>query len=139
MNRTVAVKLLHTDLDTVSRERFFREGRAVGGLSVDDALGAHDRHRGPMIGLTRAAFEHVVDTVWRGKSIGYSSYARSVDTPSHQLALADAAALLDTAVLHARCCAGAVDAAARAGVQLDGLVRARVRSDLAPSQCAAGR
>ena len=33
LNRTVAVKLLHTDLDTVSRERFFREGRAMGGLS----------------------------------------------------------------------------------------------------------
>ena len=33
LNRTVAVKLLHTDLDTVSRERFIREGRAMGGLS----------------------------------------------------------------------------------------------------------
>ncbi|MDN5859783.1 MAG: DUF1668 domain-containing protein, partial [Pseudonocardia sp.] len=33
LNRTVAVKLLHTDLDHVSRERFFREGRAMGGLS----------------------------------------------------------------------------------------------------------
>ena len=33
LNRTVAVKLLHTDLDQVSRERFFREGRAMGGLS----------------------------------------------------------------------------------------------------------
>ncbi len=33
LGRTVAVKLLHTDLDTVSRERFFREGRAMGGLS----------------------------------------------------------------------------------------------------------
>ncbi|HXV92136.1 MAG TPA: protein kinase, partial [Pseudonocardia sp.] len=33
LGRTVAIKLLHTDLDTVSRERFFREGRAMGGLS----------------------------------------------------------------------------------------------------------
>ncbi len=86
---------------------------------------------GPMIGLTRAAFEHVVETVRHGKPIAYSWYARSVDAPSHQLALADAAALVDTAVLHARRSAGAIDAAARAGVQLDGLVRARVRSDLA--------
>ena len=31
LSRTVAVKLLYADLDTVSRERFFREGRAVGG------------------------------------------------------------------------------------------------------------
>lgn len=33
IGRTVAVKLLHTDLDPASRARFFREGRAMGGLS----------------------------------------------------------------------------------------------------------
>ncbi len=33
VGRTVAVKLLHTDLDPVGRERFMREGRAMGGLS----------------------------------------------------------------------------------------------------------
>ncbi len=86
---------------------------------------------GPMIGLARAAFEHVVATVRRGKPIAYSSYARSSDAPSYQLALADSAALIDTAVLHARRSADAIDAAARAGVQLDGLTRARVRSDMA--------
>jgi alkylation response protein AidB-like acyl-CoA dehydrogenase len=86
---------------------------------------------GPVIGLARAAFEHVIATVRRGKPIAYSSYARSSDAPSHQLALADAAALIDTAVLHARRSAGEIDAAARAGVQLDGLSRARVRSDMA--------
>lgn len=37
----------------------------------------------------------------------------------------------DTAVLHACRSADAIEAAARAGVQLDGLSRARVRSDVA--------
>ncbi len=50
LNRTVAVKLLHTDLDTVSRERFFREGRAMGGLSghpnVVDVLQVGVTHSG---------------------------------------------------------------------------------------------
>lgn len=86
---------------------------------------------GPMIGLARAAFEHVLAAVRRGKPIAYSSYARSSDAPSHQLALADAAALIDTAVLHARRSADVIDGCARAGVQLDGLSRARVRSDTA--------
>ncbi len=50
LNRTVAVKLLDTDLDTVSRERFFREGRAMGGLSghpnVVDVLQVGVTHSG---------------------------------------------------------------------------------------------
>ncbi len=50
LGRTVAVKLLHTDLDTVSRERFFREGRAMGGLSghpnVVDVLQVGVTHSG---------------------------------------------------------------------------------------------
>ncbi|MGI5129441.1 serine/threonine-protein kinase [Pseudonocardia sp. CA-107938] len=33
VGRTVAVKLLHTDLDATNRARFFREGRAMGRLS----------------------------------------------------------------------------------------------------------
>ena len=50
LSRTVAVKLLYADLDTVSRERFFREGRAMGGLSghpnVVDVLQVGVTHSG---------------------------------------------------------------------------------------------
>lgn len=67
----------------------------------------------------------------RGKPIAFSRYERSIDSPSYQLAIADAAALIDTATLHAHRSAGDIDAAARDGVQLDEPTRARVRSDLA--------
>ncbi len=86
---------------------------------------------GPILGLARAAFELVVGLVQRGKPIAHSNYARSLDSPSHQLAVADAAALIDTATLHAHRAATDVDAAAAAAAQLDLLTRARVRSDVA--------
>ncbi|RFU19108.1 oxidoreductase [Geodermatophilus marinus] len=86
---------------------------------------------GPLLGLARAAFEWVVATMQRGKPVAYSVYARSLESPSHQLAIADAAALIDTATLHAQRAAAAIDTAAQAGVQLDLLARARIRSDVA--------
>jgi len=88
-------------------------------------------HAAPMLGLARAAFEHVLDTVHRGKPIAYSVYQRSFDAPSYRLALADAAALIDTATLHTHRSADALDAAARDRAPLDALTRARVRSDIA--------
>ena len=86
---------------------------------------------GPLLGLARAALERVLEVMGRGKPIAYSNYARSIDSPSHQLAVADAAALIDTATLHAHRAAADIDTAARRGVQLDPLTRARVRSDVA--------
>ena len=86
---------------------------------------------GPLIGLGRAAFEQATEVVRRGKPIAYSTYDRSIDAPSVQLAVADAAALLDTAELHAHRSADAIDAAAAAGTQLDRATRARARSDIA--------
>lgn len=88
-------------------------------------------HVAPMLGLARAALEHVLDTVHRGKPIAFSVYQRSIDAPSYQLAIADAAALIDTATLHAYRSADAVDAAARDNVPLDTVTRGRVRSDIA--------
>lgn len=88
-------------------------------------------HAAPMLGLARAAFEHVLDTVHRGKPIAYSVYERSADAPSYRLALADAAALIDTATLHTHRSADALDTAARERAPLDDLTRARLRSDIA--------
>lgn len=88
-------------------------------------------HAAPMLGLARAALEHVVDTVHRGKPIAYSTYQRSLDSPSYQLAIADAAALIDTATLHTYRSADVLDAASRDGNPLDTSTRGRVRSDVA--------
>ena len=90
---------------------------------------------GPMLGLARAAFEFVLDTVRGGKPVAFSVYERSSDAPSYLLAVADAAALIDTAALHAHRAADGIDAAARGGDRLDELARARVRSDLATVAC----
>jgi 3-hydroxy-9,10-secoandrosta-1,3,5(10)-triene-9,17-dione monooxygenase len=86
---------------------------------------------GPLLGLARAALARVLDTVRAGKPVAYSIYERSIDSPSYQLAVADAAALIDTATLHVHRSADAIDAAARDGEPLDVLTRARVRSDIA--------
>ncbi len=55
LGRTVAVKLLHADLDAVHRERFFREGRAMARLSghpnVVDVL---------QVGITRSGRPYLV-------------------------------------------------------------------------------
>ncbi len=86
---------------------------------------------GPMLGLARSAFEQAVETVRRGKPVAYSVYERSIDAPGYRLAVADAAALIDTATLHAHRSADEIDAAARSGGRLDETERGRVRSDVA--------
>lgn len=85
----------------------------------------------PMLGLARAAFDRVLETVQRGKPIAASVYQRSIDSPSYQLSIADAAALIDTADLHVHRSADQIDAAVRAGGSLDTLARTRIRSDVA--------
>ncbi|WP_308190297.1 Kelch repeat-containing protein [Pseudonocardia sp. TRM90224] len=81
LNRTVAVKLLHTDLDTVSRERFFREGRAMGGLSghpnVVDVLqvGVTDSGR-PYIVMPFQSLDSLAARVRRDGPIGWTEAVR---------------------------------------------------------------
>lgn len=82
-----------------------------------------------MLGLARAALARVLETVQKGKPIAHSVYQRSIDSPSYQLAIADAAALIDTATLHVYRSADGIDAAPRERIQLDVLTRARVRCD----------
>lgn len=81
LNRTVAVKLLHTDLDTVSRERFFREGRAMGGLSghpnVVDVLQVGVTHSGrPYIVMPFQSLDSLAVRVRREGPIPWEEAAR---------------------------------------------------------------
>lgn len=114
------------------------EGHTPGEHKDDEALYRSASHSaltlinaGPMLGLVRAAFERVMETVKKGKPIAFTMYQQSTESPSYQLSLADAAALIDTATLHVLRSADAIDSAAQAGVRPDVLTRARVKSDLA--------
>ncbi|WP_163508806.1 acyl-CoA dehydrogenase family protein [Fodinicola acaciae] len=83
---------------------------------------------GPMLGMAEAALSHVLAAA-KTKPLMLTTYARQADAPSVQLAIADATALIDTARLHAFRSAGDLDQAARDGVRLDTVVRARIRMD----------
>ena len=83
---------------------------------------------GPMIGMARAALGLTLDTAGR-KPMSLTTYRRIADSPSAQLALADAAAFLDSAELHAYRAADDADRAAWQGRPLTNIERARVRMD----------
>ncbi|MFD7834703.1 acyl-CoA dehydrogenase family protein [Streptomyces sp. NPDC059761] len=82
----------------------------------------------PMLGMARAALELTLDTAAR-KPMSLTTYARLADSPSVQLAVADAASLIDTAHLHAYRAADDLDRAAAGHRQLTIAERARVRMD----------
>jgi 3-hydroxy-9,10-secoandrosta-1,3,5(10)-triene-9,17-dione monooxygenase len=83
---------------------------------------------GPQLGLAQAALDLVTgDAGQRG--IALSSYGRKADAPVVQLAVAQAASLIDTASLLAYRAAGVLDDAGVQGAFPDRLTRARVRMD----------
>jgi 3-hydroxy-9,10-secoandrosta-1,3,5(10)-triene-9,17-dione monooxygenase len=83
---------------------------------------------GPLLGLARAALHDVVEKAPR-RAITYTSYERQTDSVAFQMAIAEAAAKVDTAHLHAYRAAADIDDAARAGTYPDLSARARVRMD----------
>ncbi|MFF8729313.1 acyl-CoA dehydrogenase family protein [Streptomyces sp. NPDC015171] len=84
----------------------------------------------PMLGMAGAALELALATAAR-KPMALTVYARLADSPSVQLAFADAASLVDTARLHAYRAADDLDHAAAEGRELTVGERARVRMDTA--------
>jgi 3-hydroxy-9,10-secoandrosta-1,3,5(10)-triene-9,17-dione monooxygenase len=84
---------------------------------------------GPVIGMARGALEHVLSMLENGRPVSGSTYANAVDSPGVQLAVAEAASLIDTAELHAYRAADDVEAASVHGHHLDVPARARIRMD----------
>jgi alkylation response protein AidB-like acyl-CoA dehydrogenase len=83
---------------------------------------------GAQIGLARHALELTVDKL-PAKNVAYTRFTNARNSPTHQVKVAEAAALFDQAeLLMQRACAD-IDGAASAGRQLDRLVRGRVRMD----------
>ncbi|WP_457513267.1 acyl-CoA dehydrogenase family protein [Streptomyces sp. TE33382] len=83
------------------------------------------------VGIAAAALEKVLSAVARGKSAVSPLHRLVAESPSHQLNVADAATLIDTARLHLRRAADEMDTHARAGRRPALAERARLRVDAA--------
>jgi alkylation response protein AidB-like acyl-CoA dehydrogenase len=84
---------------------------------------------GPQLGLGRAALKYVIDNASR-RAIAYTSFEKQTDSVVFQTQIAEAALKIDTAHLRAFRAADEMDEAARNGVKLDALTRARIRADV---------
>jgi alkylation response protein AidB-like acyl-CoA dehydrogenase len=83
---------------------------------------------GPLLGLGRAAVDHVCEAAGSKRMAG-TVFRRQSDSASLQMQLGKAALLIDTAHMHARRAADDLDEHAVRGVQPSFPVRARVRAD----------
>lgn len=84
---------------------------------------------GPQLGLGRAALKYVIDNASR-RAIAYTSFEKQTDSVVFQTQIAEAALKIDTAHLRAFRAADEMDEAARNGVKLDAVTRARIRADV---------
>lgn len=80
----------------------------------------------PQLGLAAAALAFVIERAPH-RGIAYTVYEAQTTAPTVQIAVAEAAMLIDTAHLHAYRAAADIDDAARAGRRLAYLERARLR------------
>ncbi|GAA2554087.1 acyl-CoA dehydrogenase family protein [Winogradskya consettensis] len=83
----------------------------------------------PVLGMGMALYDHIVATLTAGRPLKSGPYARAVDAPGVRSNVADAAMLIDSAILQSARSARLVDRAARAGEKLSPLVDARIRMD----------
>lgn len=83
---------------------------------------------GPQLGLAQAALDMVIEKAPK-RSVSYTFYDTQTDAPTFQLAVANAASLIDAAHLFAYRAAADIDQAAADGVYPDYAARARVRMD----------
>ncbi|HEX3781177.1 MAG TPA: acyl-CoA dehydrogenase family protein [Pseudonocardiaceae bacterium] len=116
--------LTFDDLATgVSARRHPDEPRVTFPLSINLPL------VGTGIGIAQAALAHVVQTVAGGKRDTSPLHQLVADAPAHQLNVADAATLIDTARLHLSRATEELDRASCAGRQPDLEARSRLRMD----------
>jgi len=99
------------------------EARVIFPLSINLPL------VGTGVGIARGALERVVRDLAGGKRSVSPLHALTAEAAPHQLNVAQAATLIDTATLHLRRAADEIDEAARAGRRPDLETRARLRMD----------
>lgn len=91
---------------------------------------------GPQLGLAARALEFVLEKA-KSRGVSYTFYDRQMDSPSFQLAMAEAASMVDMAHLFAYRAADDIDTAARDGHKMTYLERARVKMDVGKAITAA--
>ena len=82
---------------------------------------------GPQVGMARGALAIAIEKAPR-RMIAYTTFTRQTDSVAFQLAIAQAAMLVETADLHVRDAARTIDGAAAAGEKLDYVTRAKIRA-----------
>jgi 3-hydroxy-9,10-secoandrosta-1,3,5(10)-triene-9,17-dione monooxygenase len=82
----------------------------------------------PQVGLARAALDLTLEVLPK-RSVKYTTYTRSVDAPTIQLAVAEAASMIDAAELLLHRCTTEIDELAAADRPATRLQRARARMD----------
>ncbi|NBH12152.1 acyl-CoA dehydrogenase [Amycolatopsis sp. SID8362] len=102
-----------------------------GPLSVPKPQGLMGALAAPVLGMGMAIYDHVVAKLSGGRPLATAtkSPARAIDSPAVQANVAEAAMLIDSAILQAARTAHAVDRATRTGAQLSALAIARTRMD----------
>lgn len=100
-------------------------------LSVPKPQGLMGALAAPVLGMGMAIYDHVVEKLNGGRPLvsAARSPARAIDSPGVQANIADAAMLIDSAILQASRTAHAVDRATRTGARLSSLAVARSRMD----------
>jgi len=85
----------------------------------------------PVLGMGMAVYDHIVAKLTSGRPLvsGAKLHERAVDAPGVQANVADAAMLIDSAILQAARSARAVDQATRTGARMTALATARIRMD----------
>lgn len=84
---------------------------------------------GPQLGLGRAALKYVIANAPR-RAVAYTSFDKQTDSVMFQAQIAEAALKVDSAELRVFRATDQVDEAARNGVKLDPVTRARIRADV---------
>lgn len=85
---------------------------------------------GPIIGMAKAALDHTLDVLAKGRAVTHSNYANAALSPSVQFNVAEAASLIDTATMHAFRAVADIQKAAANRQMLELPERARIRMDI---------
>jgi 3-hydroxy-9,10-secoandrosta-1,3,5(10)-triene-9,17-dione monooxygenase len=85
----------------------------------------------PALGMGMAVYDHIVAKLTEGRPLVSAAklHPRAIDAPGVQANIADAALLIDSAILHAARTARVVDRAIRAGTRMSPLAAVRTRVD----------
>lgn len=104
-----------------------RTAASVPGVTLPRPQGLDSTLAGPLLGMGMAVYDHVVAKLSEGRRL--ASGIRAIDVPGIQTGVADAAMLIDSAIMQAARSAQAVDRAMRTGERLTPFEEVRVRVD----------